>query len=91
MSNHGDGIKHDSTVVKMDGNENLVVTFTVGSLFCLWYKGGGFYYRNILIFLSKWENLVDFLRTPRGLSFPVIGWYKPLNEQITFQEISFQS
>lgn len=32
-SNHGDGTKYDSTVVKMGSNENTVVTFTVVLLF----------------------------------------------------------
>lgn len=33
MSTHGDGIKHAFAVLKVSGNENVVISFMVMSLF----------------------------------------------------------
>lgn len=40
MLNHYNGTKHDSSVVKTEGNENVVVTFTVGSVFLFRRQNG---------------------------------------------------
>lgn len=49
-SNHGDGTKCDSTVIKMGGNKKVGLTFTVESLF-------PFVTTIVIILLSKFEIL----------------------------------
>lgn len=46
LSNHGDETKYDSTVVKMGGNANVVVTSTVVTLFLYVVESYWYFYFN---------------------------------------------
>lgn len=52
MSNHDDVIQYDFVVVKIGGNEDVLVTFTVGFSVS---------YRRIIILFSKMKTLRETL------------------------------